>query len=220
MRPLDAFDMVSTVGNFSGRSAGDISRLSTGRDGAQPINQARGEYFETAFRRTMFTGAVDQGVVTGGTGNVATGLILSNPIGSPVNVSVCKATYGVITNGVVNPISQFGLMAGYSPNINVIHTTPVTKCPCCFDGLARYGYANLDTSATTPTSFTVVSIFGVQYPITSGLEVQEPAAMVADIDGSLVLPPGGYCAIWSSATLSSGAGASGMYGLMWEEIPI
>src|SRR6266849_5565966 len=61
------------------------------RSGAEVIQELHGRYYETAFRKAVFSGGNAAGVTTTvGTATTYTGLCLSNPVGSPVNLVLNK----------------------------------------------------------------------------------------------------------------------------------
>ncbi len=184
-----------------------------GKTAEQIIQQLHGRYYEAVYRRTMFNGAITGQVTTVGLATTYTGLCLSNPVGSPVNLVLDKVGFAFIVAFAAG--SAVGLMTGYSAGTNVTHTTPVTPRSQFYTG-GGGGYGLLDSAATLPVAPTVNTILasGLTGAITTTPFV--PNGLV-DLEGSIILPPGAYCAIYTST--ASGA-AAGAFSFTWEEVPV
>jgi hypothetical protein len=182
------------------------------RSGAQIIQQLHGRYYETSLRRALFSGSITGQVTTVGTSTTYTGLCVSNPVGSPVNLVLNKVGYAFI---VAFPAgSVVGLMTGYSAGTNVTHTTPVTPRSQFFNG-AGGGVGLLDSSATLPAAPTVNMILASG--LTGAITTVPFISGLVDLEGSIILPPGAYCAIYTSTITGAAAGA---FSFQWEEIPV
>lgn len=179
--------------------------------GAQRIVDAHGRYFETTSRRLMFSGSIVGQVTTVGLATTYTGLCLSNPVGSSVNLVLNKVGYAFIVAFPAGAV--IGLMTGYNAATNVTHTTPVTPRNQFFSS-AGGGIGLLDSAATLPTAPTLNHILasGLTGAITTTPFV--PGGNV-DMEGSIILPAGAYCAIYTSTVSGAAAGA---FSLQWEEI--
>ncbi len=180
------------------------------KTGALIVADGHSKYQEATLRRAMYSGSVVGQVTTVGLNTTYTGLCLSNPVGSPVDLVINKVGFSFIVAFAAG--SHVGLMTGFNGGTNVTHTTPVTPRCQYFTG-GGGGYGLLDSSATLPTAPTVNMIMGsgltgaiTTVPLTNGN---------LDVDGSIVLPPGAYCAIYTST--ASGA-AGGAFSFTWEEV--
>jgi hypothetical protein len=184
-----------------------------GQLGEQIISNLHGPYYELNYRRQLFNGGIVGQVTTVGLATTYTGLCLSNPVGSTYNVVVLKASYAFIVAFAAG--SVIGLMTGYNSTTNVTHTTPVTPRSQFF-GTGAAGVALLDSSATLPTAPTINTIFGSGF---TGAITTTPhtGPTIIDIDGSIILPAGAYCAFYTST--ASGA-AGGAFSFTWAEIPV
>lgn len=184
-----------------------------GRTAEQIAQQLHGRYYETTYRRAMFNGAITGQVTTVGLATTYTGLCLSNPIGSPVNLVLNKVGFAFIVAFAAG--SAVGLMTGYNASTNVTQTTPVTPRAQLFNGSGG-GVGLLASSATLPTAPTVNTILasGLTGAITTTPFV--PNGLV-DLEGSIILTPGAYCAIYTST--ASGA-AGGAFSFTWEEVHV
>jgi hypothetical protein len=192
---------------------GNQGALRIGRSGEQIVSELHGRYYETTFRRAMFGAANQTGVATTvGLATTYTGLVLSNPVGSAVNLVICKvsASFPVAVAAAVT----VGLMVGYS-GTNVTHTTPSTTLRNNFIGGAN-PVGLVDTAATLPVAPTLHKVMGTIGTAAITAMAIEPA-IAEDFEGSIILPPGGFAAIYTSAA----SGALGFLGsIKWEEVAI
>ena len=144
---------------------------------------------------------------TVGLATTYTGLCVSNPAGSTVNLIIDNISGGFIVNSTA--ITMIGLITGYSAAGVVTHTTPLTvynklvgSTAVTFQGLADSACTLVGTPVwedwfTTVASGTVVGSY-----------------FSKDIDGGLIVPPGGYVAIGTT----SASGSSGFFGkITWFE---
>lgn len=203
------------VGPISNTADGVQVAMRAGKLGEQIVSELHGRYYETCYRRALF-GAANQAatVTTVGLATTYTGLVLSNPVGSSVNLSIIKvaAAFPVAPAAAI----VVGLMVGYNAGTNVTHTTPSTTLRSNFVGVGNAPVGLVDTAATLPTAPTLQKVMGVvgtgAITVYGGIP-----AIEEDFDGSIILPPGAYAAIYTSAA----SAASGFFGsLKWEEVPV
>ena len=188
--------------------------LRTGRQGDVIVSELHGRYYETTNSKAMFSAANQAGqVTTVGLATTYTGLCLSNPVGSQVNLVLNKAT----ATFPVAPAAAMavGVMTGYNAVTNVTHTVAVTP-KSQFIGTGPVPVALVDSSATLPTAPTLNTVLG--FVGTAAITaVNGVAGIYEDLEGSIIIPPGGYAAIYTSTA----SGAAGMFAsLSWEEVAI
>jgi len=134
-----------------------------------------------------------------------TGLVVSNPVTSGKNLVILKVGFALTVAPVA--IAHIGLFAGYSSAGIVTHTTPLTPYNAFIGGAVSA--VNADAAATlvgTPTWVT---------PILGGFTagaLPSPALSWIDVDGSIVVKPGGYVGI-GALTAAIGFGS-----IMWAEV--
>lgn len=189
------------------------AKVRQGNMGDLIVSELHGVCYEAAYRRTLFNGAIVGQVTTVGLATTYTGLCLSNPVGSQVNLVLWKVGYAFIVAFAAG--SAVGIMTGYNSTTNVTHTAAVTPRSQFF-GVGGSGIGLLDSSATLPTAPTVNTIFGAGL---TGAITTTPFGLggVIDLQGSIILPPGAYAAVYTS-TISGAAG--GAFSFTWEEVPI
>ena len=185
-----------------------------GQLGDQIISELHGRYYETAYRRALFNAANQAPTTTTvGLATTYTGLVLSNPVGSPVNLVLNKVGYAFLV--AFPAAAAIGIMCGYNSSTNVTHTTPGTPRSNFF-GAGGAGSGLIDVAATLPTAPVVTHLLATG--LTGAITVQEMiSGDMVDLEGGIVLPPGAYAAFFTSTA----SGASGFMGSMqWEEVPV
>ena len=174
------------------------------------VDELHGRYYETTVRKAMFSGANLTGITTTAAfATTYTGMCLSNPIGSTVNLVLTKVTYAPVVAQTAALV--MGIMTGYSASVNVTHTTPLVPLSNFVGQPAGTGL--IDSSATLPVAPTRLILLGT---LTTGAITQTLLnGSVTDMEGSVVIPPGGYAAIYTSA---ASVASSLAFGMMWEEV--
>jgi hypothetical protein len=209
-----AVSQVGPLTSTSSIAAGQQVVQRAGNMGEQIISELHGRYYETSYRRAMFNAANQAAATTTvGLATTYTGLCLSNPVGSPVNLVLNKVGYSFIV--AFPAAAAIGLMCGYNSSTNVTHTTAGTPRSSFF-GVGATGSGLVDTAATLPTAPVLTHIFaaGLTGAITTS---SSNGTYVFDLEGGVILPPGAYAAIYTSTV----SGTSGFFGSMqWEEIPV
>ncbi len=205
--------------------AGELSisdtQLSTGRidkRGQQVVVGGGGNYQEAAYRGRTFSGA-NQGpggtTTTVGLATTYTGLCLSNPAASTVNLAVLNVGIGVV--GAPTALSSLGLLAGWATAGVATHTTPMIAHNGLWNSTAgTNGSGLVDAAATLVGTPYLIRSYGT-IPITGATAqvVNAPVSGVTfDEQGSIILTPGAYVAIYTSTVLTIIAHFT------WSEIPV
>ena len=186
--------------------------LRQGNMGDAIFSELHGRYYEATYKRSVFNAAITGQVTTVGLATTHTGLVLSNPVGSTVNLVLLKFGYGFTV--VFAAVASVGLAIGYNSGTNVTHTTPVTP-RSNFVGAGAAGVGLVDSSSTLPTAPTLHTILGAG--LTGAVTVQTYSGALIDLEGSIILPPGAYVATYTSAVCGA---AGGHFSFSWEEVPI
>lgn len=195
--------------------------LSTGRTdkrGQLVTVGGGGTYQEAAYRQRIFSGA-NQGpggtTTTVGLTTTYTGLCLSNPATSNANLALLHVGCGVV--GAPTALSSLGLMAGWATAGVAVHTTPLIAHNSFWNSTSGVnGQALIDGAATLVGTPYVIQSFGTM-PITGATAqvVNAPVSGISyDMNGALVLSPGGWVALYTSTVITIIAS------FMWAEIPI
>jgi hypothetical protein len=195
-------------------SDGAINPARGSKDGSVIFGAGMGDYQELAQRGFVFAGG-NQGpggtTTTVGLATTYTGLVLSNPAGSPKNLILLQVSLAIV--GAPAALSTFGLLAGYAAGGITVHTTPLSPQSTLLSSAAS-GAAKVDSAATLVGSPFLFLPFGVT-PITGATaQVVNPPVIgnLYDIKGSLVIPPGGYVGIYTSTVVTI------IGGMTWAEV--
>ena len=191
---------------------GSNVNLRQGQLGELIINELHGRYYETAYRRAMFTGTNTAGTVTTvGLATTYTGFVLANPVQSPVNLVVNKV--GVAFLVAFAAASTVGIMTGQSfTALSSLATNAAVKS--AYVG-APAGAGVCYSGATLPIAPTLHTV--LYTGLTGAITTTPGFPCQFDMEGSIILPPGGFAAIYTST--ASGA-ASLWASMQWEEIPL
>ena len=184
----------------------------SGKQGDQIVTELHGRYYEQTYRGKVFTAATQALVTTTvGLATTYTGLVLSNPITSVVNLEILKAS---MMQSVIQSVQveAFALATGYNATTNVTHTTPVAvKSSLIGTGAAGTGLA--DVAATLPTA----PFYDVFVGNTNTATANSTGVNVIEFAGVIILPPGAYIA-WVTPAQASVAGM--WFGFKWAESPV
>lgn len=137
-----------------------------------------------------------------------TGITLSNPFGSGKTLVLLQFRAAFTTAPAA--IATLVLTANVNPNAAaVVHTTPLVVRPANL-GVTKGATGLVDSAATLPAAPVVVR--GLGGPVATGSVSQ--MQIVDDINGSLCVAPG--CAVSVNSLTTA---ISGVFSLVWEEIP-
>lgn len=200
---------VGPVASTTSLGAGTNPNLRLDNMGGLAATQLNPRYYETTYRRQMYTIANQTGVTTSAALTTTyVGLCIANPTTSTVNVVVNKVGYAF----TVAPAAAVtvGLMTGTGASI----TGAVTPRNRFVGGVGSQCLAS--TSLTLPGTPVLETVLGTV--LTGAITTQsQQAPTVIDLEGSLILPPGAFCAFYTSTA----SGASGFFGsFQWVEIPL
>lgn len=178
------------------------------------VSECHGRYYEPTYRRNVFNAASQAATTTTvGLALIYTGLLLYNPPGSTINVNILKVGYAFTV--AFPAAAAVGLMCGFNGATAVTHTVAGVTHNSFF-GVGASSQAGVDTSSTMPTAPFVTNLFATG--LTGAITTEElVTGDVVDMEGSIILPPGGYAAIYTSTV----SGTSGFFGsFSWEEVPV
>lgn len=208
-----ALPIQTIVGGNAPATTGTFpSNIRAGSTGELIVGQAHGDYYESTVRKATYSGGTLAPVTTSAAfATTCTGLVLSNPVGSGVNLVLRKVKYGVSVAQTAALV--LGLQTGYNGAVNVTHTTPVASIANNFIG-GPAGVGLLDIAATLPTAATRYILLDVLG--TGAITTAVTLGNQYDMQDSVVIPPGGYVATYTSA---ASAASSLNFGFVWEEVP-
>ena len=204
---------IGPVATASSLAAGQLAPVRQGNMGDLIASELHGRYYEATYRQSVYGGiVVGTTTVAGAITAITGGLVLTNPIGSGVNIVLNKFGFAFIVAFAAG--SVIGLSAGFNGGVAVTQTTPITP-RSQFVGTGASGKGLLASAVTLPTAPNIIGVYasGLTGAITTAPFIQG----VVDLEGSVIIPPGGYVANYTS-TASGASGAS--FSFSWEEVPI
>lgn len=192
---------------------GTTPTMRQGQLGEVIVSELHGRYYETSYRRNSFTGATQAGVTTSaGLATATTGLILTNPTSSTVNLVLNKVGYAF----TVLPAAAIVVGLAFNTSTTAVtQTTAITGRNNFLGGQTPQGL--VASSVTLPTAGIVSHVFGAVNFIATPANIYATTMTMVDLEGSVILPPGSYVHVYTSAA----SGASGFFGsFQWEEVPV
>ena len=213
-------NQVGPVATTSSISAGLQAPARAGQLGDTIVSELHGRYYETAYRRALFTAGVSTLIATATTASPTTTItgaqVLYNPIGNTNNVVINKVSVGFsLANlaGVVGIATGFNGATAISGTLTAVTATAKNKF---LGGGSPTAASYASASITLPTAVTLDTIlFNTGSLATTGYAVQP--STVYDFEGGILLPPGGYATIWSNFIIPA---SSLLSTFQWEEVPI
>lgn len=194
-------------------TAGATPAIRQGQLGDMIVSELHGKYYETTYRRNMYTATLTAGTTTSAAlSTTFTGLLLLNPNNSQVNIVVNKVGFAFLV--AFAAASAIGLQVGNQSTaaLSSLTTTNTVVRPNFVGG--GTGTA-LTYSAATTTAPVLQQIFGAG--LTGAITTTPAVYSYFDIEGALVLPPGA----WVGSYTSTASGASSMLAsFQYEEIPL
>jgi hypothetical protein len=212
---------------------GAIAKLRMGKSAEGVFTELHGRFFETNYRSAVYSGgmgltAINNATFTTGTlGATVTPIIgVYNPIGSAFNLVILQAILGVTVTAAT--------ATGGSPFVwaTSITTAPVTTGGNPFNRktLQPSGSVAKDLTNVAPTGMTPNLAVRFASALAGGLlkalssvetavgqNIGTAGVTVENIDGAIIVPPGGVLALLATTTPVAHSAASG---LLWEEVPI
>ena len=190
-------------------SDGVRSNFRIGKAAEIIVQELHGRYYEQAVRGNIFSVANQVPVTTTvGLATTYTGLVLSNPVGSPANLVLLKASFMQSTAQTLN-IEAFAIAFGFNGSTNLTHTTPVVPQS------AKIGSgASANAKADSSAGLISAPVYGIFVGNTPSISTNANGGII-DFEGSTVLAPGAYAA-WVTPAQASVAGM--WFSFFWEEV--
>jgi hypothetical protein len=187
----------------------------SGKQGDLSVSELHGRYYESNYRKNKFYGSngATPSVTTVALATTYTGLCLLNPAGSNVNVVIDKVGYSFLV--AFPAAATIGLMVGFNPAGVTTYSAAASSGSASMIGAGNTPAARCALSATLPTAPTLHTVFGTGY--TGAITTTPQTMQIVDLEGSVILTPGAYAAIYTS-TVSGAASLAGSF--QWEEVPV
>lgn len=189
-------------------TSGTVNPLRADNLGSLVVQASGGKYYDLVTAGRVFVVANQAAVATtAAMATTWTGLCVSNPPTSNINIALLK--FGAVNTVACPTATNIGLMTGFSTTAIAASLTPRNR----YVGNSA-GTAVATASATLPATPVLEQVFMTGGTLaTTGNAVGSVTDI--DLDGSLVLPPGGFVATYSFAANT----AAWIFSFMWAEIP-
>jgi hypothetical protein len=211
---------------------GAEAKVRLGRNAEQIMGHLHGRFYEANLRGDLFSGGLAFASISNATFTVATlGATATpicgvwNPAASDVNLVILQATLGVgVTALQATGAGPFAWCMSAGNGALTLGAQPLNR-----KTLQQAGSAARDMSGVALTGLTnnLVQRFASALGGGSNVEAAFLATQVGalppfipsieQVDGAIIVPPGGVLALLSAAT---GVAHSAVSGLLWEEVPI
>jgi len=209
-------------GSTSGNARG-------GRQGDAIVSELHGRFYEQAYRGNLYSAGSSLTALSANTITLSattTPIVgVWNPSGSGVNLSILQASLQCVANNLTSgagpgafvwaaSINNAALTLGAAP-INRRTLTGGASLSKAFNGgVALTGLTN-NLVILEGADFTSPS--GLTYTTLASTSILVPTGGVQNIDGSLLVPPGGVLALLNTVSSTTFSVYSR---LLWEEVPI
>lgn len=198
------FNKVGVVSVANGQAAQSRGT----RDGATVIASATGKYTEAVRAGRVFVAANQAAVaLTAAMATTYTGFVLGNPTVSEVDLILLRFGF-TFTVAVPTAATNIGLMTGSGASL----TGAITARNRFVGGAAAVGL--VDDACTLPGTPVLEQVFCAAGTGATTVPLAGSVTEI-DLDGSLILPPGAFVAVYSFAANT----ACAIFSMIWEECP-
>jgi hypothetical protein len=204
-----------------------------GRGAEQVFTELHGRFYEQTFRGNVFSDGMAATSISAATFTTATvGATATpitgvwNPSTSTVNLVILQAILSVSQTALqATGPGAFAWMTSVGNGALTLGSTPLNRKTLVAAGSFAKGLSGIAlTGLTTNLAVRFASALGGGSAIgtaflatQAGAQTVQAPANVENIDGSIIVPPGGILALMCSITPVGHSAASG---LVWEEVPI
>jgi hypothetical protein len=185
------------------------------KQGALNVSELNPRYYENAYRGKSFfgsNGAVPT-VTTVALATTYTGLVLINPANSGVNAVLDKVGLSFLV--AFPAASTIGLMVGWAAAGITTFGAAATVAASSLVGSGLTGKCSCALSATLVGTPVLHTVFGSG--LTGAITTTPVTAELFDMEGSCIIPPGGYAAIYTSTVSGAASLAASFH---WTELPV
>jgi hypothetical protein len=209
-----------TVGQPTAQSfsPGATPNIRLGQLGDVVISELHGRYYEGNYRKTRFGGAMQAVLATPSIAGLSTSItgvsVLTNPNGNAFNLVLEKVGIGFVL-APATPL-VYGIATGQSTTaLSGTLTSLAPKSKNIGSGVQPTGQLYASAAITLPVAPTVDVVLGELD--TGAVTTVTGVSGIYDLEGSILLPPGGYAVFWTSAILLASAH---IMSWEWEEVPV
>lgn len=227
--------MAQTVGGQVGpTSAGDNTYppIRQGRSAEVVVTELHGRFYEQVYRGNVYSGGMGLTTINNTTyttntlGATCTPIAgVWNPSNSTVNLVILQAIVGVtITAATATGAGPFAWAYSIANTAITTGTAPLNRKTLSLTGSQAKHYANIALTGLT-TTLVVMGVAGTgggsgeaySFVATAAGTQDAYVATTDNVDGGIIVPPGGVLALLATTTPVAHS-ASSM--IIWEEVPL
>lgn len=183
--------------------------LALGKQSDLLMSAFHGTKYNQGYNGNLFWAANSAGVtMSSGLATTYLGICLSNPAASTKNLAVRKISglFDVAPAGV----AALGLITGFAAGGVTVHTTALTL------HAAKLGASVSGAQGLVDSACTIVGTPAWTEQFAVNIASTDPVGFNVDLEGGIIIPPGGYAAVGS---VGAAGPTSGFFGsIQWEEI--
>jgi hypothetical protein len=195
-----------------------------GRTGALNVADAHGKYTELATRGLIFSGATASAGIAHGTALTATPpLALANPSSSGVNLSILRATMGIVSGtlgiGTLWWVAAANAVAGLPAESSNAFRSVNRVNGAALGTAGGSSQGRIFSNVSLTTSPVLVRPTAISYTAMNLASIATALPVMSEeTAGAIVVPPGFWVALQGIGT--SGTTPLVQLGIEWEEIPV
>jgi hypothetical protein len=212
---------------------GAPAAIRLGKGAEQIVGELHGRFYEANYRGSLYSAGMTMTSISNATytlatlGNTVTAIAgVWNPSASPVNLVILQAALAVSQTALqATGPGGFVWAASVGNTAITAGTAPLNRKTLAASG--AYGVNLTNTAPTGLTNNLVVrfgsalgggSAVGAAFLATqAGAQTVQAPGNVENIDGAIIVPPGGFLALLATLTPVGHSAASA---LLWEEVPV
>lgn len=214
------------VGFTTSTGDGVTTAMRAGRLNDLIVSELQPRFAEQAIRSRSYSLAlaatstgVPAGNITGAAAAASTNFALWNPLGSGVNVVLKRFLFGIVSGSVVVGPLLHNIFSGALPSIASVGTAQNNLVGTTYGGAAKFVASAAGTIPLTGgSSLTLLRPSTISFgAAANAFSALAGSAHWEDIDGDIVLPPGGG---WVPCFSGAGTALLNAWGITWNEVPI
>lgn len=223
-------DLMKVGADFGG--AGTFKPLTAGISGGQRVTDAHGRFMQAALEGRLFSGgmgltAINNVTFTTGTlGATETPIAgVWNPLTSNRNLVILQAVLGITVTALINTGGgPFAWAMSTGNGALTLGSAPLNRLTMVKSGSVAKDLAGIALTGLTNNLAVMLgsALYGGRFSNINGPDTAVgwstgQLSSVENLDGSIIVPPGGVLALLATTTPVAHSAVSG---LVWEEVPI
>lgn len=206
---------------------GAVQTMRLGKTAETIVQELHGRFYEQAYRGALFSAGAGVTALSGNTIILtasATPIVgVYNPSSSTVNLVILQIAAAVFANTLTTPVGPGALVLAASQGNTAVSTGAAAFNRRTLLSAGSQGKAFNGGVALTGLTNNIVVFDGLEIPTQGPLTYSTTTAMqlsgagVVNVDGSIIVPPGGVLALLNTTSTTT---CSAVARMLWEEVPL